>query len=81
MKTSQTGVFRTSSSAPLPSSDNTGTGSIIAGMISRGVGVSRYTPQGTMKPFGQDVGTADDSSVTTDDFAAQCTGGRKSSGE
>jgi len=56
-------AFTGTSSAP---SDNSGStaGSIMASIISRGVFVSRYTSQGTIRPFGEDTGSADDSTVT-----------------
>jgi hypothetical protein len=57
--------FRESSSAPLDYAWGSGGGSIIATMVSRGVAVSKHTPAGTMRPFGQDTGTADDSSILT----------------
>jgi hypothetical protein len=57
--------FGNSSSAPRDPSINSGAGSIMASIFARGVAVSRYTPQGTMQPFGQDTGTATDSTVLT----------------
>ena len=56
-------AFTGTSSAPSENSGS-GAGSIMASMISRGVLVSRYTSQGTMRPFGEDTGSADDSTVT-----------------
>lgn len=50
-------------SAPSANDTHTGAGSIAAVMISKGVLVSKFTPQGTIRPFGQDTGTADDSTV------------------
>jgi hypothetical protein len=58
--------FRNSSSAPVSYEYGSGGGSIMATMVSRGVAVSRYTPAGTMRPFGQHTGTADDSTVLTE---------------
>lgn len=55
--------FRDSSSAPLDYAWGSGGGSIIASMVSRGVAVSRHTASGTMRPFGQDTGTADDATA------------------
>jgi hypothetical protein len=55
--------FRDSSSAPVSYECGSGGGSIMATMVSRGVAISRYTSAGTMRPFGQDTGTADDNTV------------------
>ena len=55
--------FRDSSSAPVSYEGGSGGGSIMATLISRGVAVSRFTPSGTIRPFGQDTGTADDSTA------------------
>lgn len=41
----------------------TGSGSVMAQLISQGAGISRHTDQGSIKPFGLDVGTADDVTV------------------
>lgn len=50
-------------SAPTDGFATTGQGSITAVLYSRGVAFSRYTPQGSMQPFGQETGTADDNAV------------------
>jgi hypothetical protein len=50
-------------SAPTDAAFTTGNGSIIASIITRGMAVSRHTPQGSLKPFGQDTGTADDNTA------------------
>jgi len=54
-----------STSDPLDADSNTGAGSIAAVIISKGGYVSRYTPQGSIKPFGQSTGTADDFTALT----------------
>jgi hypothetical protein len=35
----------------------------MAALFARGVAITRYTPQGSIQPFGQDTGTADDNTV------------------
>ena len=65
MKTAVTGAAIVGTSVPTDHGGGTGGGSIVASMISRGVAVSRYTAQGTIRPFGQDIGTADDVSALT----------------
>ena len=60
MKPWTTAHRTTATSQPQAQSALTGAGSLSASLASRGVVVSRYTWQGTIKPFGQDMGTADD---------------------
>jgi hypothetical protein len=55
--------FDGSSSAPADATFNSGNGSIMASIVARGIAISRYTPQGSMRPFGQDTGTAGDNTV------------------
>ncbi len=55
--------FDGSSSAPADATFNSGNGSVLASIIARGIAISRYTPQGSMQPFGQDIGTAGDTTV------------------
>lgn len=55
--------FKNSSSAPADPLMTSGQGSIMASIFSRGVVVSRHTPQGSMQPFGQETGTATDSTI------------------
>ena len=52
-------------SMPLVVREGTGDGSLAASLISNGFVVSRYTPAGTVRPFGQDIGTADDATAVT----------------
>ncbi len=59
--------FDGSTSAPRDASMNSGQGSVLASIYARGVAVSRYTPQGSMQPFGQDTGTASDATVLATD--------------
>jgi hypothetical protein len=47
----------------------TGSGSVMAELIALGGSVSRHTEQGTIKPFGLDVGTADDATALDAQFA------------
>ena len=55
--------FNGSTSAPADAVFGSGDGSITASLIAHGIAVSRHTPQGSMKPCGQDTGTADDNTV------------------
>ena len=55
--------FESSTSAPSDPSHNSGQGSILASIVARGVAISRYTPQGSMQPFGQETGTASDNTI------------------
>jgi hypothetical protein len=73
--------FRESSSAPLDYEWGSGGGSITATMVSRGVAVSKHTLVGTMRPFGQDTGTADDSSILTNSGPASVISPNGSSSE
>jgi hypothetical protein len=59
--------FEGSTSAPADASLNSGHGSIMAAIVSRGVAVTRHTPQGSMQPFGQDMGTASDNTILATD--------------
>lgn len=59
--------FDGSSSAPTDASYNSGHGSILASLFARGVAISRHTPQGSMQPFGQETGTADDNTIVAAD--------------
>ena len=52
-----------STSAPLDNRNATRDGSLIATLISQGVAVVRFTPQGTVIPFGQNIGTAVDATA------------------
>jgi hypothetical protein len=51
------------SSMPTAGDSGTGAGSVYAKVISKGASVSKYTPQGTIRPFGEAMGTADDATV------------------
>jgi hypothetical protein len=62
-----------SSSAPTDFGFGSGNGSLMATIVSKGVVVSRYTPQGSIKPFGQDTGTADDNTVIATEGSSYCT--------
>lgn len=50
-------------SAPSVTDVHTGSGSVSAIIISKGGFASRFTPQGAIRPFGEDMGTADDDTV------------------
>ena len=52
-----------SSSMPSFFNQGTGTGSLVASMLAQGIIVSKFTPEGTIRPFGQDNGTADDCTI------------------
>jgi hypothetical protein len=60
------------SSAPMDHAYGSGGGSIIASMMARGIAVSRYTLHGTIRPFGQDTGTADDTMIRTVSGQTMC---------
>jgi hypothetical protein len=57
------GAHQGSTSSPTDFSLGSGGGSIMAAIASKGVVVPRHTPQGSIRPFGQDIGTADDSTL------------------
>jgi hypothetical protein len=57
--------FDGSSSAPGDAASTSGNGSVMASIFARGIAISRYTPQGSMQPFGQDTGTAGDNTVVS----------------
>ena len=63
MKTSVPNLTRSTSSAPRDHGSGSGDGSLIATIISRGGTVARQSNMGTFRPFGQDIGSADDSSL------------------
>ena len=73
MKTKLPMAFQGSSSAPVDFSSGSGAGSVLATIISQGVVVSKYTPQGSMRPFGQDTGTADDNTIVESEVRASYT--------
>lgn len=50
-------------SAPMDYGNGSGDGSIIATAIGRGATVSRHTIEGTIRPFGQNIDSADDATV------------------
>jgi hypothetical protein len=49
-------------------STGTGSGSVMAELIALGGSISRHTEQGSIKPFGLDVGTADDATAIDAQF-------------
>ncbi len=73
MKTKLPMPYRGSSSAPVDFGSGSGAGSVVATIISRGVIVSKYTAQGSMRPFGQDTGTADDNTIVEYEVRASYT--------
>ena len=65
MNSSSKQYARSTTSAPLDQGSGSGDGSVMATIISRGGAVSRVSQQGTFRPFGQDIGTADDTTLLT----------------
>jgi hypothetical protein len=59
--------YRTSTSVPSDGQSTTGGGSLLAHLVSQGVSLQTQTPQGAMRPFGQDVGTASDDTIGFED--------------
>lgn len=59
-------------SAPVYYGNGTGDGSIIAAAIGRGATVSRHTSDGTIRPFGQTVNSADDATVLGEQRSTSC---------
>jgi hypothetical protein len=57
--------YGASTSTPSDGQSSTGAGSLFACLAARGIVLQRQTPQGSMRPFGQDMGTAADDTVGT----------------
>jgi hypothetical protein len=62
--TNQTGYLPNATSAPTEGQD-TGAGSIMATMLSRGFVVARHTAEGSFRPFGIELDSADDDTLTS----------------
>lgn len=66
----RTGLFATS--APRDFGAGTGDGSIIATAIARGATVERFTSDGTIRPFGQNIDSADDATAISARSSSAC---------
>lgn len=56
-------TYHASTSMPSDGQSTTGAGSLLANLVSRGVSLQTQTAKGTMRPFGQDVGSSSDDTI------------------